>query len=83
MTVSGFAFAALITSPNVLYGLPGDVIQVRDGDLIINGAAVDTSPRHLITRAAFERESEQGRQLSERANLAIRCAGQVMNSCFK
>src|SRR5690606_15453669 len=36
-------------------GLPGDVIEVRGGDLIINGAAVETSPRQRVTRAAFER----------------------------
>jgi len=55
-------------------GLPGDVIQVRNGDLIINGAAVDTSPRHLITRAAFERGEETAQRYEEQLPDGLRHA---------
>ncbi|HEX8901018.1 signal peptidase I [Vitreimonas sp.] len=46
-------------------GLPGDVIEVRRGDLIINGAAVETSPRQRVTRAAFERGAETAQRYDE------------------
>jgi len=35
-------------------GLPGDVIEVLDGDLIINGRAVDTGPRQTLRRQAHD-----------------------------
>ena len=55
-------------------GLPGDVIQVRDGDLIINGAAVETSPRELITRTAFERGAETAQRYEEQLPDGLRHA---------
>lgn len=48
-----------------LIGLPGDVIEMRDGTLLINGAAVETTERHLLMRAAHPRGREWAQRYEE------------------
>lgn len=43
-------------------GLPGDLIEVRNGELVINNRAVETTQPHLLIRAAYPR----GREWAER-----------------
>lgn len=43
-------------------GLPGDTIEMREGALLINGVAVETSPRELLLRAI----APAGREWAER-----------------
>jgi signal peptidase I len=45
-----------------LVGLPGDVIEVHDGALLINGSAVSTTEPHLLLRAVYP----EGREWAER-----------------
>lgn len=40
-------------------GLPGDTIEMRDGTLLINGAAVDTSPRDLLVRSSLPEHRQE------------------------
>lgn len=47
-------------------GLPGDVIEVREGVLWINGERVETSPSTLLLRAVRPRGSEFAERYEER-----------------
>lgn len=53
-------------------GLPGDVVEMTNGDLIINGVAVNTSPRTLVTRTAFERGQEVAQRYEEQLPDGVR-----------
>jgi signal peptidase I len=46
-------------------GLPGDVIEVRDGALVINGAAVETTQPQLLLRRAYPRGREWAQRYEE------------------
>lgn len=48
-----------------LIGLPGDVIEMRDGVLTINGVAVETTERHLLMRAAYPNAREWAERYEE------------------
>jgi signal peptidase I len=46
-------------------GLPGDVIELREGVLVINGGAVDTTERRLLMRAVHPNGREWAQRYEE------------------